>query len=249
MKTVTVLLTIVVLIGPATIFADTDDDTLQFYLEKSDLVVLGTIVELWGIPFDGVGVVQPWTYELRVAEVLKGDGDLKGKTIKFDIRHFMEDEKDVDPLLKKGNECIVFLRDDGDDGWITADIWFGIHYPSPTMVKSLKRLAAQEALTEESHWKKKTIDAVERLIAEPGREDLAEETKRFLENPAVYVASGSASKSMWLLEENKEALEGIDPADCTIGTLRCGIFGGYSISVVFNTETGKQIAISVIPGE
>ena len=140
MKTLTVLLIIAVLIGPTVILADTDDDTLQFYLEKSDLVVLGTIIELWGIPFDGWGVVQPWTYEFKVAEVLKGDDGLKGKAIKFDIRHFTEDEKDVDPLLKKGNECIVFLTDDGDGGWITADIWFGIHYPSPTMVKSLKRL-------------------------------------------------------------------------------------------------------------
>ena len=132
------------LLLPSVVIADDSDDTLKFYLEKSDLVVLGTIIELWGIPMHGKGVVQPWTYEFRVTDVLKGDNDLKGKAIKFDIPRFMKDEKDVDPLLKKGSECIVFLKDSGDSSWETADIWFGVHYPSPTMVESIKRLVRDD---------------------------------------------------------------------------------------------------------
>ena len=150
-KTMKRLICIIFVMLPALVAADADDDTLEFYLKKSELVVVGTIVELWGIPWDGEKVVQPWTYELKISDVIRGGDSLKGKSIKFSIRHFMKVEKDVDPLLEKGSEIIVFLKDDGDGGWETADIWFGIHFPSPTMIESLKRLASEEAPAKKIH--------------------------------------------------------------------------------------------------
>ena len=140
---------LVATILPVLVAADVGDDTLEFYLKKSELVVVGTIVELWGIHHHGKRMVQPWTYELKVSDVIRGGDSLKGKSIKFSVRRFMKDEKDVDPLLKKGSECLVFLKDDGDGDWQTADIWFGVHFPCPAMIESLKRLVNEKLVEEE----------------------------------------------------------------------------------------------------
>lgn len=121
----------------------TGDDSLQFYLSKSDLAVLGTIVsEPSAVQFEpGVPYYQ---CEFLVSDVCKGDVALKGKTIKVSIQRLEADKKDKHPLLKRDSECILFLKNISPSipSWQTSDIWFGVQYPSPFMARSLKRLAA-----------------------------------------------------------------------------------------------------------
>ena len=118
--------------------ADDSDDTLRFYLSKSDLVISGSITsEPIGLSSES-GVVG-YGCDFTVVDVLAGDVSVKGKTIKVTIGRFESDAKDKHPLVKKGSECILFLKGQG-----TTDYWFGIQQLSPSMVKSLKRLAKEK---------------------------------------------------------------------------------------------------------
>ncbi len=121
------------------------DDTLKYYLSKSDLAVHGIIVSEPLAAFREAGVPN-YICDFKVSDVLKGDASLKGKTIRVHIIRFEMDEKDRHPLLKKDGECILFLKGASPDvpSWVTADFWFGVQYPSPCMASSLKRLAAEK---------------------------------------------------------------------------------------------------------
>ena len=120
------------------------DNTLKFFLSKSELVVLGKITTDPDAFEDEMGVVN-YTCEFKVQDVLKGDAGLKGRVIKVDIIRFERDEKDKNPLIKKGGQCILFLKSDKQSAWSwsTADFWFGVQPPSPAMAHALKRLAAK----------------------------------------------------------------------------------------------------------
>jgi hypothetical protein len=131
------------LLFPMVAQADSGDDTLAYFLSKSELVVIGTLKD------EPVGVftengVPNYVCDFAVSDVLKGDNALRGKTIRVNIVRFEDDEKDRHPLIKKDAECIVFLKKQSEGTiprWATADFWFGLQYPSPWMAKSLKRLA------------------------------------------------------------------------------------------------------------
>jgi hypothetical protein len=125
--------------------ADESDDTLRFYMRQSDLVVSGTIVnEPEGI-VDEAGVIN-WICTLKMTGVLHGkkpDAD----TIGVNIARFEIDAKDRPSYLKKGAECILFLKNHSKTGkpsWMTADYWFGIQPRFPTMERSIKRLSEQD---------------------------------------------------------------------------------------------------------
>jgi hypothetical protein len=110
------------------------DDTLRFYLSKSDLVVCGSITsEPIGLSSE-TGVIH-YSCDFTVTDVLKGDSALKETTIKVSIGRFEIDARDRSPLIGKDSECILFLKGQG-----TADFWFGIQQFSPAMVGSVKRL-------------------------------------------------------------------------------------------------------------
>ena len=130
-----VLLFAVSLLVPIVALADTDDSTLTFYLGKSDLVVLGTIKsEPSGISNEQ-GVVN-YVCDFEVTDVLKGDMELKSKTIQVNIVRFEQNQKDHDPLITKDAECILFLKRQKQGripNWATADFWFGIQRPNPWM--------------------------------------------------------------------------------------------------------------------
>ena len=157
MKSMAVLLAGVILLGPAPVGADDSDDTLKFYLSKSDLVVLGRILND-PLAISGRDGVPNYICEFKVSDVLKGDEKLKGETIRVNIVRRELNKKDKHPLIKKDAECILFLKkaDNAMPSWETADFWFGIQYPSPVMAKSLKRLAAPEAVFED-HMKAGTV--------------------------------------------------------------------------------------------
>jgi hypothetical protein len=131
---------------PFVAWANEDDDTLKFFLSKSELVVSGVITtEPNGIS-DEMGVLD-YSCEYKVQDVLKGDATLKGKVIKVSIMRFEAGSKDEHPLLKKNQECILFLKSASPNtpSWVTADYWFGVQQQSSWMVKSLQRLAAEKA--------------------------------------------------------------------------------------------------------
>ena len=127
--------------------ADDGDDTLRLYLSKSDLVVLGTIVSEPEGHWLEAGVPN-YICEFKVLDVCKGDAKLTGKTINVNIKRFEMHKKDRHPRIKKDAECILFLEQEGEGNtphWVTTDFWFGIQHPIPWMIRSLKRLAKQEA--------------------------------------------------------------------------------------------------------
>lgn len=122
--------------------ADEGDDTLRGWLAKADVVVAGQIVsEPVGFSFE-LGVVN-YPCDFKVADVLKGDAKLAGQTIKVNIVRFERDAKDKSPLIQKNAECILFLKQYGQEkpAWRTADFWFGIQPGSPWLARSLKRIA------------------------------------------------------------------------------------------------------------
>ena len=145
------LLTLALLLVPSVCRADDGDDTLRFYLAKSDLVVLGTIVSKPIAKSTEAGVLG-YGCDFHVAEVCKGDAALEDTTIRVSIGRFEGAKKDHHPLIEMDAECILFLKN-GSSGtiprWLTADFWFGVQQPSPWMAKSLKRLASQEKPAEE----------------------------------------------------------------------------------------------------
>jgi hypothetical protein len=127
------------------VLADDGDETLNGYLSKADLVVVGKITA------DPMAIIHEsgvpnYICEFLVSDVLKGDAKLKGQVIKVNIMRFEMDEKDKHPLIKKDGECILFLKKAAPDipSWVTVDFWFGVQNPSPWMVRSLKRLADQK---------------------------------------------------------------------------------------------------------
>ena len=142
-----VLFPVLIVLTMTVCFADEGDDTLRFYLGKSDLVVEGSITEASGGDVEPLGMLH-YFLDVRVDSVVKGDPSLKGRTISVEIVRFETDKKDKHPLLTKDSECILFLKDAGtkdNPRWQSADSWFSIQYPSQSMATSLKRLAAEKA--------------------------------------------------------------------------------------------------------
>lgn len=122
------------------------DETLRFYLSKAELVVLGEISSDISSFSEEVGAVHH-RCDFQIAEVLRGNWLGESKTIAVDIARFELNDADRLADLKKGYRCILFLNNQGNrktPRWQTADVWFGVQYPSPSMAKSLRRLARVE---------------------------------------------------------------------------------------------------------
>jgi hypothetical protein len=124
-------------------YADSGDDTLRFFLSKSDLVVVVTITsDPQAIPKEA-GAVH-YNCNATVAEVLKGAGEARAKEeLSTSIIRLEREAEDKSPYLKKGARCILFLKSAGAKVpyWESADVWFGVCRYSPGMARSLKRLA------------------------------------------------------------------------------------------------------------
>jgi hypothetical protein len=134
-----------VLVLAAPNFVSSSDDTLRFYLAKSDLVVLGEIRSEVTRSSEEVGAVY-YACEFRIADVLKGRKQAD-ESIHIIVTRFELDEGDRLPELKKGCKCILFLKNTGSGEkprLETSDVWFGFQRPSPSMARLLKKLAAEE---------------------------------------------------------------------------------------------------------
>ena len=141
MNTSTILASILVgLFSGVSVRADDGDDTLKFFLSKSDLVVAGKITtEPVARTFEAF--VPNYLCEFKVDDIAKGDQKLKGQTIKVNIKRFEQVDQDKHPFVKKDAACILFLKSTSGGSWETADFWFGVQSPGPWMMRSLQRLA------------------------------------------------------------------------------------------------------------
>ncbi len=120
--------------------ADDSDDTLRYYLSKTELCVGGTIVtEPIGI-VDEAGIVN-YACDFAVSEVLKGE--LKDRKIRVNVIRHEIAEADRLPSLKEGAKCILFLKAQPRSipPWATVDFWFGYQSYSSAMARGLKRVA------------------------------------------------------------------------------------------------------------
>lgn len=143
MRNSIVLGLVAVLSAPALVTGS--DETLRFFLSKSDLVVLGEITSDAARSNEEVGAVY-YFCDFRIAEVLKGKKP-SNDSIQISVNRFELDEGDRLPELGKGYKCIVFLKNAGSaqkPRWETSDVWFGIQRPSPSMARLLKKLVAEE---------------------------------------------------------------------------------------------------------
>jgi hypothetical protein len=123
-------------------FADESDDTLQYYLSKSDCVATGTILsEPIGVTTES-GVVE-YICDFRPSQVFKGDSMTNGVATRVVIARFEQGAPDRHPLVKKGGQCVLFLKSSAPSipKLRTADFWFGIQQPSSSLARSLTRLA------------------------------------------------------------------------------------------------------------
>ncbi len=132
----------------AMVAADSSDDTLSFFLSKSELVVVGKIVSAPEGLYSEAGVPN-YICDFEISEVLKG---LPPRTTKIyvSIIRFEADDEDKNPLVRQGSTCILFLKPISQDrrAWETVDMWFGIQRYYPWMARSLKRLADSETTDE-----------------------------------------------------------------------------------------------------
>ena len=133
------------LLGIPAANAEEGDDTLRFFLSKSDLVVSGTINSNAMVVTTDPGRPH-YTFDFQVDDVMKGEVGLNGTRIQVSIMRFEDGRKwKGHPLLKGGTRCILFLRGVKPPSlppWREADVWFSVQPANISMNESLKRLAA-----------------------------------------------------------------------------------------------------------
>jgi hypothetical protein len=131
-----IFLAIVLLVWSNSAFPrEADDDTLRFYLTKSDLAVSGTIIsEPAG--FSSESGIVVYQFKFKVSEALAGKPP-KSKEISVGIARFERGAADRLFYMRKGSKCILFLKNNGEG----ADFWFAIQPFSSAMARSLKRLS------------------------------------------------------------------------------------------------------------
>lgn len=137
------------LVLPSLMVAGDLEESLRFFLAKSDVVVLG---EFTTEPVAKKANAQFRHYQsdFKISQVLKWDtpGEARvGETIKI---HILLDGEERPPELKIGGKCLLFLECyhlKPNPSYITADIWFGVQRPNPGLVKSLSRLASEQKKT------------------------------------------------------------------------------------------------------
>jgi hypothetical protein len=122
------------------------DDTLRFYLSKSELVVTGSIQTEPAGTIDKKGFIA-YLCQFKVEDVLKGDAAFKGKEIWVGIDRYEWGGQDKHPLIKIGGECLLFLKSSPPNAptWMTSDAWFGIQHSTASLSRSLKRVLGETA--------------------------------------------------------------------------------------------------------
>lgn len=120
---------------------DGDDDTLRYYLSKSEAVVVGKVTE--GLQRVGVDFnptpVNVIGFQVRVTDPIKGKV-AAGQTIMVTLTRALDIGQALPP--GQGENVVLFLKSAGD-AWVSADKWFGMQAHSRALVGHLKRVNRQ----------------------------------------------------------------------------------------------------------
>lgn len=120
---------------------DSDDDTLRYYLSKSETVVVGKVtdgVQRIGVDFNPIPV-NVIGFQVHVTDSIKGKVAAK-QTIMVTVTRAHKIGQSLPP--EQGEKVVLFLKASGDS-WVSADKWFGMQPHSPTFVEHLKRVNSQ----------------------------------------------------------------------------------------------------------
>jgi hypothetical protein len=135
------LLALAGLAAPRLAAADENEDTLRYYLGRSDLVLTGEIVSE-PIPMTLESGVVHYVFDFRPVEAAKGALPSEAAVKVSVVR--LEQARDERPAyLRKDGRCILFLdRAPASETppWRSADAWFGIQPANAAMTRALKRL-------------------------------------------------------------------------------------------------------------
>ena len=134
--------------------ADADDDTLQYYLKQSDIVVDATVRSLDG-PWYGEAGVANYGAVLDVHAYVKGTlSPAPAETLppgeqprpRVTIVRFEMDEQDCLPYLETGARLVLFLKSLPDGtfpAYQTSNFWFGVQPYGPWLVRRLTEIAGR----------------------------------------------------------------------------------------------------------
>lgn len=134
--------------------ADSGDDTLKRWMDRSDVVVDATLRSFGGAFYNEIGVAN-YAVELEVHATLKGkplalppaeavpkDQPARPRAL---IVRFELVEEDRLPYLKEGARVVLFLHKQLPTGNFpahrTSDFWFGVQPHGPWLVRRLTELA------------------------------------------------------------------------------------------------------------
>jgi hypothetical protein len=122
---------------------DCDDNTLEHYLSKTDVVVIGEVtggLQRIGIDTESSYAARETRFEFAVSESIKGKLAAQQTIDVTVIRIHDISQEHWSPA--QGDKLILFLKASGDS-WVTADKWFGAQPYSQAFVEHLKRVQAQ----------------------------------------------------------------------------------------------------------
>jgi hypothetical protein len=151
---------VLALLLPGLVVASDTEETLRYYLTKSDVIVIGEFAT------EPVGKepneeFRYYQADFKITEIVKWDAPVEprvGMTVKV---HLLVPAGEQRPELKKGGACMLFLgcrEVQPTPSFITADLWFGVQRPSPGLAKALSRSVAEQKKTPLSVPAEKDID-------------------------------------------------------------------------------------------
>jgi hypothetical protein len=130
-------------------FADEQgDDTLRYYIGKSEIVIRAQVTDVSVIAGDEIGVSR-YNMELKVLDVLQGTKP-KEESLRVSLVRL---ESQNDTGLKQGATHIFFLKGSGTKFekrlvWIGADAWFSVQPDNGLMAQRLKSLQPSDETKE-----------------------------------------------------------------------------------------------------
>ncbi|HEU5116297.1 MAG TPA: hypothetical protein VFT74_06415, partial [Isosphaeraceae bacterium] len=124
---------------------ETSDEALRRYLAGSDLVVPGHFAKC-PIEATSDGSVVQYRTHFSVEKILKADPANEtspDSTLSVIITRFEQGPDDRLPELQEGGRCVLFLcRSSRSESptYVSADPWFAVQRPLPTLTSELWRL-------------------------------------------------------------------------------------------------------------
>ncbi len=153
----TLIMSVALCLASGICFAEDREKKLASWFDGSKLIVRGTIMSE---PHGALSHFESAEYRFpfKVADVFKGDEALTNEIISVKIIHF--DKKFYNPLLKKDEQGVLFLRREGEL-WKSAHFAYHMQPPTPWLIKSLTTLEETERLQEKKRSEQLAADAMQ----------------------------------------------------------------------------------------